>query len=152
MALRSRRIKAARSEACGRYHREVTHNEVFAYLVCDDRQHWLSRWSGPYALEVHHIFGRGTEDHERRTNLVKVSACDHGWGHDRCPNEFRLACLYAKWQKSLQGWDSGEFDVPTLAKLVGVPLADWFEVQGERVQGAYRGYAEEIARWLRSTK
>ena len=156
MTARAERIKAARSASCALYHAQVRHDEVWAYLTGDDWSQWRSRWLNPPALQVHHIFGRGSEDHEQRTNLSMVSACAHSWGHDRCPNEFRIACLYAKWEKShfmgsLGVPEVGEFDISALSKLAGVPLAGWLEVQGEKVQGAYREYAEEMVRWLVST-
>lgn len=164
MTSRAERIKAARSTSCALYHAQVSRDEAWAYLGGDDWDQWRSRWTIPPALQVHHIFGRGSEDHEQRANLIMVSACAHSWGHDRCPNEFRLACLYAKWEKrtgygSLVGigpqWDNpetvSEFDVPTLEKLTGVPLVGWLEGQALKVEGAYREYAEEMIRWLRST-
>ena len=165
MTSKAERIKAARSTSCALYHAQVSRDEVWAYLTGDDwDQH--RRYTLGISLQVHHIFGRGSEDHEQRTNLIMVSGCSHSWGHDRCPNEFRIACLYAKWLKATWNFlrDLGtvisepdpaiaaEFDVSTLGRLVGVPLADWLEVQGQNVQGAYREYAEEMVRWLRSTR
>ncbi len=155
-------LKTLRSENCSRYHRDVKHCEVSVYLCCGDWDRWRNDWhlSGP-GRQVHHIFGRGGPEHEHRSNLIMVSACAHAWGHDRQPNEFRLACLRAKLEKRTywEGLDGSalakkvvpEFDVPTLEKLTGVPLVDWLEVQGRKVDGVYRDYAEEMIRWLRAT-
>lgn len=156
--------KTLRSEACSQYHRDVNRSEVSVYLNCDDWRRWRTDWCLPgQGLQVHHIFGRGSPEHEHRSNLIMVSACAHAWGHDSHPNEFRMACLYAKWDKrlicdvflglpglrhdSVKEFDVREFDVPTLEKLAGVPLVDWLEVQGQKVDGIYREYAEEMIRW-----
>lgn len=156
-SLKQKEIKSARSMSCGLYHATVIHDEVWPYLDGTSWRRWQEGWSSAPTLEVHHILGRGQEVNERRSNLILVSGCSHGWGHDLCPNEFLIACLYAKWQKeqyriALDAGGSPEWDAATLEEILGVPLQGWLEFKRDSVEGEYAGYAEEMIRWLRSIK
>ena len=59
---------------------------------------WESHHCLP-SIEVHHIYGRGSEKHEHFSNYILVSNAAHDWGHDSCPREFECACLFAKLEK-----------------------------------------------------
>ena len=157
-------LKQIRAESCGAYHREVKHCEVWSYLCGQDWEQFRKHWHLSDSMQVHHIFGRGGPEHEHRTNLIMVSACAHAWGHDRCPTEFRIACLYAKWQGHVvsewlaglenrsvsnpEVWRDRGFDAEAMSKIIGVPFADWLDVQGATLTGTYKQYTEEIKQWV----
>ena len=57
--------------------------------------------NGP--LEVHHILGRGRKpEYDHWSNLILVRQSAHQWGHRQHPAQFEVACIYAKWQRSLK--------------------------------------------------
>jgi hypothetical protein len=57
--------------------------------------------NGP--LEVHHILGRGRKpEYDHPTNLILVRQGAHQWWHRKHPALFEVACLYAKWKRSLK--------------------------------------------------
>ena len=163
-AQRTLSVKRTRALACGAYHKEVTHCEVSAYLDGREWHNWSLCWNGPTPKQVHHIFGRGTREQEMRTNLIMVGAAAHSYGHDKAPNDFRMACLYAKFQKQVQIEMLAElvrikvdialpkeFDADVLSKIVGVPFVDWLESQGQLPE-PYENYKREMIQWLRLTR
>jgi len=86
-----------RKDNCAEYH--ANHKggcEVSDVLRRDEAcREWMRCHRLP-GLELNHIFGRGTEDHESLDNYIMVERAAHNWGHDVSPRAFELACLYVK--------------------------------------------------------
>ena len=86
---------ASRTARACRTYRDARHSACeVGHLVPADA-------NGP--LEVHHILGRGRKpEYDHWSNLILVRQSAHQWGHRLHPAQFEVACLYAKWQRSIK--------------------------------------------------
>lgn len=123
-------IRTQRAIACQAYHSEGTTCEVESYLEFDERYRRLKQnWYLPLKVEIHHIFGRGTDLHESRCNLIRVGSVAHYYGHNIASKEFRIACLYAKLLKRLVTGAIDEFDPAIYEHLCGNVFPEWMDAK-----------------------
>ena len=96
--------------------------------------------------EVHHIFARHkTALSEHDSALILVDKGVHDWVESIAPLKGQIACLYAKWRKSLK--QPSEFDVSVLNELVFpcTSLEGFLVKSLSKLKGTvYEQYAREL--------